>query len=434
MLPPVRNAGFRHFFDKLFGFYGNVLAAYSFAICFLASCFFLHSRGVFFPLWMDAFEVDRTSISLVVSVVLFTGALVAPFFGYLIDRFPVKRIIGAGLLWLATGYCLMQVVDSYLAFFIVMLLFQSIGWECVGPLSQTKLMVNWFSRNRGMALGVAIMGISVAGIVMPRIATELSTTLGWQDAYLVYAVVAVVVMLPLTLGMVKQEPADIGAWPDGDTEPPVAPAKVEAPVQQNTRAELFATYREFLTSKAFWSVVITFGLMNGVYSAMATHMPTFLTREQGFTMVDASYVLGTAGAFAIIGKVVFGWLMDHADAKKTVLFAVVSYLISALVFMSASSFPVFIIGGGLFGLAFGGMVPVRSVLLSRMFGVAKFSRANGLFSFLLAPAMFWVLITGIIADSTGSYVTAFQIWAVAFGLAGVVTLVIRLPNPADAVA
>ena len=432
-LPPARNAGFRQVFDKFFGFYGNVLAAYSFTICFLASCFFLHSRGVFFPLWMDAFEVDRTSISLVVSVVLFTGAFVAPIFGYLIDRFPVKRIISGGLIWLAIGYSLMQVVDSYLAFFIVMLLFQSMGWECVGPLSQTKLMVNWFTRNRGMALGVAIMGISVAGIVMPRIAAGLSSTVGWQDAYLLYAGVAILVMLPLTLGMVKQEPADVGAWPDGDAEPLLAAPKVEAP-EQNPRAELIATYREFLTSKAFWSVVITFGLMNGVYSAMATHMPTFLTREQGFTMVDASYVLGTAGAFAIIGKVVFGWLMDHADAKKTVLFAVVSYLISALVFMSASSFAVFIVGGGLFGLAFGGMVPVRSVLLSRMFGVRKFSRANGLFSFLLAPAMFWVLITGMIADSTGSYVTAFQIWAIAFALAGVVTLIIKLPNPADAVA
>ena len=34
-------------------------------------------------------------------------------------------------------------------------------------------MVSWFNRNRGMALGVAIMGISVAGVVMPTVVTWL---------------------------------------------------------------------------------------------------------------------------------------------------------------------------------------------------------------------------------------------------------------------
>jgi hypothetical protein len=72
-------------------------------------------------------------------------------------------------------------------------------------------------------------------------------------------------------------------------------------------------------------------------------------------------------------------------------------------------------------------------LLSRLFGVAKFSRVNGLLSFFLAPATFWVLITGYIADTTGTYVTAFQVWAVAFVLAGVVSAFIKLPDRHDAV-
>ena len=85
------------------------------------------------------------------------------------------------------------------------------------------------------------------------------------------------------------------------------------------------------------------------------------------------------------------------------------------------------------GLGFGGMVPVRSVLISRLFGVQKFSRVNGLLSFFLAPATFWVLITGLIADQTGTYTSAFQVWAVAFVLAGCVSALVRLPNREDAV-
>ncbi len=179
--------------------------------------------------------------------------------------------------------------------------------------------------------------------------------------------------------------------------------------------------------------MITFGLMNGVYSAMITHLPTYLTTELSFDLYQASYMLGVAGAFAIAGKIVLGWMMDHVNAKVTVLSAVSAYLLSTIIFMSVNSYGLMMLAAGLFGLGFGGMVPVRSVLLSRLFGVAKFSRVNGLLSFFLAPATFWVLITGYIADTTGTYVTAFQVWAVAFVLAGVVSAFIKLPDRHDAV-
>ncbi|MEX0943989.1 MAG: MFS transporter [Pseudomonadales bacterium] len=412
-------------------FYGYVLIGYSFFILFLASSFFLHSRGIFFPLWMEDFDVSRTEISSVVTFTLFTGSCIAPFIGYLIDKYPLRVITTMGSLWLATGYFLLGYVESYHAFFACLLLFQSLGWVCIGPLVHTKLMVNWFTRNRGMALGIAIMGISVAGIVMPTAATFLSDNLGWRGTYSLYAGILVCLFLPLTLLLVKQEPSVIGSLPDGDS---AGPGDDDPPVQVALPQTTLEVYREFLTSKPFWSVVITFTLMNGVYSALMTHLPAYLTTELSYDLYDASYVLGTAGGFAIAGKIVFGWMMDHIDAKGTVLFAVISYFLSTIVFIFAESYLLMLLAAGLFGLGFGGMVPVRSVLLSRIFGIKKFSRVNGLFSFFLAPATFWVLATGYITDLSGTYTSAFKVWAVAFTLAGIVTLIIRLPNREDAVA
>ena len=416
-------------------FYGHLMAGYAFAMGFIASSFFLHSRGIFFPFWMEEFAVGKTEMSLAVTLTLFTGACAAPLTGHFLDRFPVRTVIVTGCLWLAAGYLALRLVGGYAGFLVILLVFQSLGWTCVGPLAQTKLMVNWFSRNRGMALGVAIMGISVAGIVIPPVATLLAGSLGWRDTYTLYAVVLLAVAVPGTLLLVKQQPADVGRYPDGDPAPAgtaagPGPGAEAAPAPAEG---LRATYREFLTSKAFWSVVLTFGLMNGVYSAMITHLPTFLTTELSFSLMSASYVLSAAGGAAIAGKLIFGYLMDHMDAKRTVLFAVASYFVSTLVFMSADRYPAMLLAATLFGLGFGGMVPVRSVLLSRLFGVRKFSRVNGLFSFFLAPATFWVFITGRVADTAGSYVTAFQVWAVAFLLAALVTALIRLPNREDAV-
>jgi MFS family permease len=412
-------------------FYGYPLAVYCFVMGFAASSFFLHSRGIFFPLWMEDFSVDKTQVSLAISLTLFTGSCCAPLTGFCLDRYPVRGIITLASMWLAIGYLLLRFVDGYAAFLAVLVVFQGLGWTGVGPLAQTKLMVNWFSRNRGVALGIAIMGISVAGIMMPTVATLFAERLGWRDSYTVYALFILLAVVPATWFLVKQEPAVLGQFPDGDPAP-VEPVQTEA--GKRDTAGLKATYWEFLSSKAFWSIVITFGLMNGVYSAMITHLPTYLTTELQYDLYDASYLLGIAGGFAIAGKVVLGWMMDHFNAKATVMSAIVAYFTSTLIFMNVDSYPMLMLGAGLFGLGFGGMVPVRSVLLSRLFGIRKFSRANGLLSFFLAPATFWVLITGYVADTSGSYVTAFQIWACAFALAGLVSAVVRLPNQADTVA
>lgn len=382
-------------------------------------------------MWMEDFQVDRTRISLLITITLFTGNCIAPLMGYLIDRFPARLITAIGVSWLAIGYITYRFIDSFYGFFACLLIFQSLGWVSVGPLVHTKLMVNWFSRNRGIALGVAIMGVSVAGIVMPTTATILAENFGWRGSYSIYAGILLLLLLPLTLLLVKQEPGDMGQHPDGDPAAAAIDGTRGSSVASDRRG--FEVYKEFLSSKSFWSVVITFTLMNGVYSAMITHLPTYLTLELNFDMFDASYVLAVAGGAAIAGKIIFGWLMDHWDAKATVLFGVAAYLVSTVIFMSTVSYAVILVAAGFFGLAFGGMVPVRSVLLSRIFGVEKFSRANGLFSFFLAPATFWVLATGYLADVTGTYVTAFQVWAVAFALAGIVTILIRLPNRQDTI-
>jgi MFS family permease len=415
-------------------FYGYRLAGYSFAMGFLASGFFLHSRGIFFPVWMAEFGVEKTQISLAISLTLFAGSCMAPITGFCLDRYPVRAVIMLASVWLAAGYLLLQTVGSFTAFLAVLVLFQGLGWTGVGPLAQTKLMVNWFTRNRGMALGIAIMGISVAGVVMPTVVTWLSETLGWRSTYSVYALILVALVIPVTALVVRQSPSDLGQYPDGDPAPADESATVDPPTAPADTRFSISVYREFLSSRAFWSVVITFGLMNGVYSAMITHLPTYVTTELAFDLYQASYLLGVAGGFAIAGKIVWGWMMDHVHARLTVMCAVCAYLLSTLIFLAAQSYLWMMLAAGLFGLGFGGMVPVRSVLISRLFGVAKFSRVNGLLSFFLAPATFWVLITGYVADRTGTYTSAFLIWAVAFVLAGTITSLIRLPNRDDAVA
>jgi len=379
---------------------------------------------------MIDFGVTRTELSLAISLTLFSGACFAPIMGFLIDKYPLNRIVCAAAIWMSIGYVCMQWVDSYLMLMMILIPFQGLGWTGVGPLVHTKLMVNWFTRNRGMALGIAIMGISVAGLVTPLINAYLAQTIGWRHSYVLYASLLLLVVVPGTLLLVRQKPSDMGQHPDGDEVDLACASQILEPQE----ISVLATYKEFISSKAFWSVVLTFGLMNGVYSAMATHLPTYVTSELGMDLYDGAFLLTIAGGFAITGKIAFGWMMDRWPAKITVMAGVSAYLCSTLLLIFSERYAGLVVAAGMFGLGFGGMVPVRSVLISRLFGVAKFSRVNGLLSFFIAPATFWVLATGYIVDTSGTYVTAFQVWFGAFLLAGLVSLVVKLPNREDAIA
>ena len=412
-------------------FYGYTLMVYAFIVCFLAASFFLHARGVFLPYWIDEFGVGRAELSLAISITLISGSITAPFMGYLIDHFKLRVIISCAAMWMGSGYLLMQIVDSYWLLLAVLIPFQGMAWTGIGPLVHTKLMVNWFERHRGKALGIAIMGISVAGIFMPPVNAWLAENIGWRDAYLIYAGLLFALVLPLTLLLVRQKPDDIGETVDGEgLKGEVLASAKPAPRE----GSVLQTYREFLTSKAFWSVVLTFGLMNGVYSAMATHLPTYVSTELNYTITEGAYLLTFAGFFAVAGKVVFGWMMDNVSAKLTVMSGVIAYIGSTIALMWGGSYPVLMVATALFGLGFGGMVPVRSVIISRLFGAAKFSRVNGLLSFFLAPAMLWIFVTGYIADQADSYMPAFQIWCIAFALAGTVSLLVKIPDRGEAVA
>ncbi len=72
-------------------FYGYIVTGHSFTILFFAASFFRHSRGIFFPMWMADFQVDRTRISLLITITLFTGNCIAPLMGYYIDRLPNQQ-------------------------------------------------------------------------------------------------------------------------------------------------------------------------------------------------------------------------------------------------------------------------------------------------------------------------------------------------------
>jgi MFS family permease len=416
-------------------FYGYYLAAFAFSVGFISGCVYLYSRGVFVRDQIVDFEASRTEISLVFTAVQIVSTWFAPVLGYLLDKYPIRRVMMAGAVALVIGFVAMSQAQTLIQFTVVTAVFLGFGVGCVGTTANTKLMVNWFNRRRGLALGIAIMGYSAAGTVMSPIALFLLNNIGWRGSYLLFAGICLFVVLPAIALLVKQRPQDIGVGPDGDPwqPPPTAAGDLEAHLTARPEAAApghggwqrywqaftaqLAVYVSFARSLPFWGVVFTFGLMAGTFGGFNVHLFLYYT-ELGIDEYRATLILSFTSGLAIVSKPMFGWLIDNVNPRTATLVSCACYTIAMLCFSFFSSFALLFLAGAIFGLGFGGMVPVRAAILSRLFSTDEYARAYGSLRLCMFPlTVLWTPLIGYIYDTSGSYQPAFELFAVLFTVA-----------------
>ncbi|MEE9399804.1 MAG: MFS transporter, partial [Dehalococcoidales bacterium] len=145
-----------------------------------------HSFSVFFPPILGEFGWSRGSTALMLSLNILVYGLVAPIAGTLGDRWKPRRImpIGITIVGLATAGCAFatELWHFYLLFGILMPVGTAFsGWPLIGP-----ALTNWFSKRRGLVLGLGQLGGGISftyGMFVEFVISQL----GWRYAYFVIA-------------------------------------------------------------------------------------------------------------------------------------------------------------------------------------------------------------------------------------------------------
>ena len=73
----------------------------------------------------------------------------------------------------------------------------------------------WFTRRRGIALGICMSGNYVAGAVWPPVIQYFVESAGWRATYIGIGIFCVLTMLPLALVYRRRPPARRTAMPVG---------------------------------------------------------------------------------------------------------------------------------------------------------------------------------------------------------------------------
>jgi len=384
------------------------MVAVAFFVDFVAVGFFFYSYGVFFKAIAEEFGGSRLGVSLGLTVTNAVGAIAAPLIGQALDRFPLKRIIGAGAVAMALGFLTLSQIRTPLQFYLALGFFIGFGASAMGGLATAKLVANWFNRKRGMALGIAATGISASGVVMPFVSAALIENYGWREGFMVYGIFTALVVLPLVLRLVVSSPEEVGLVPDGGpANPQVRSLGSASASPARARRAFIPSSKPILQERNFWVLSGVLGLLFCSQSATLTHMVPRIT-DSGVSLQTASLVMSVCAGCGILGKLSFGWLSDYWSAKRAVWFTIACQIAGQLAMFQDQHLLTFTIGAALFGYGMGGVVPLQGAVIGRVFGRERFGKALG----AMRPAMFPIQIIGVplagwIFDTTGSYRPAF---------------------------
>ena len=131
----------------------------------------------------DATGWDFKSISIGITLYGAIAALMAPYVGSLADRYGVRRVALISVLVFGVAFASMWIVpDNLWAFWAFWVVIGLIGIGST-PVTWSRAVSLWFDRNRGLALGLMLIGTSIAGIVVPLIAHWAVAAGGWRAAY-----------------------------------------------------------------------------------------------------------------------------------------------------------------------------------------------------------------------------------------------------------
>ena len=342
-----------------------------------------------------------------------TGVL-GPLEGWLADRFGPRPVVVIGVVLLGTGLILLSMIHSIVAFFTAFLLI-SAGSSLCGFLPLTVAVFNWFVRKRSLALGIAMAGSGLGGVIVPLVAWSV-TTQGWRTTALASGLTIWLIGIPMAL-LLRRKPEQYGYLPDGDrpaSSKGRLPEHLDAKAPPNTaQAEDSFSTIEALRTRAFWLIAAGHASAVLTVSAVSLHLAPHLVQQLAISLEAAGSIVALLLIVSIVGRVVGGFLADRTNKRVLLVICMLSHTIGLLMFAYASSMAQVFLFALFHGMAWGARVPTQNAIRAEYFGRKSIGLILGLANILSTTASVSApIFAGWLADLRGDYRLAFTILAI----------------------
>ena len=361
----------------------------------------------------DAFGWSKSELQACITF-LFGGAVVSlQLVGWFNLRYGMKRVTVISLLLLSLGYlATTQLTQSIWSMYIAFALLPIVGMGALA-VTWTQLISLWFDSNRGLALAIGLSGTGVTAAIIPRLMAWGIEQWDWRAAFVILALLNLLVLLPLILLWFKL-PTVAGQRDDGH-------ALEQLPGM---------SFREGMGSLKFWTCNLALSLVISSIVGMVTSTVPML-QARGLSAGDAATIFSCFGISLIFGRMLIGYLLDRLWPPIVSAISLVLPAIGCFIYLSPTTeFAPLMLAAVLVGFGAGAEFDIAAFLIARYFGLREYGRLFGVHQGLntvasaLAPLLFAYMLA-----RTGSY-NAMLVYSAACCLIGPLLLLTlgRVPH------
>jgi MFS transporter, OFA family, oxalate/formate antiporter len=398
-------------------FYGWWIVCACFIINLYTGAVIFFGYTAFFDPLVREFNWSYAQISFAMSLRGIEMSVLSPVAGFLVDRYGARTLALWGVIMIGVGFLLLSITHSLWMFYAGIILISFGGGGCT-VVVLTRVIINWFKRHMGLALGIVTSGFGASGLLIPVI-VWLIDDFGWRAAVVIIGIGMWVIGIPLVF-IIRDSPEECGLSPDGrNAEPPLL-AKTEA-----TRGDAEEVgFRDALRQKSFLLLALSEGIRMMAVTAVITHIMPYLNLLQ-VPRATAGLIAAGTTVISIGGRFGFGLLADHFEKRHVLAISLglMSIGIFALCYVDVGWIMILFLV--LFPTGFGGAVTVRGTVIREYFGREAFGRLTGLI--MGAASVGGVIgptLVGFLVDITGSYYSSWMTFGIASCCA--VILILRI--------
>lgn len=277
-------------------------------ICFGPCTLVYNTWSLFLVPVTEAVGASASQFTLIVTLIFLSSALFSPIAGNLMEKFDLRLVLSASVVFCATGLMLCSVYTEMWQFYISGVL-EGVGVVSLMYLATATLVNRWFKSHIGFLIGLCVAMTGLGGTVWAMCGGIIIEGYGYHAAYIFYGLMALAFGLPATLLFIRSYPSDIGLAPYGKS------ANGEEVTEEGLKQWGVSAKLAF-TMPVFFILALTIGLCNGVAQA-GNLLPTYL-----YHLADIGAAGLTPEVAIIMASVIASCLMISQMLAKVYLGAI----------------------------------------------------------------------------------------------------------------
>lgn len=396
-------------------FYGWILVAVACTIVGLGMGLML-ALGVFVEPLETTFGWGRGAIGQGILYGWILYGVSSLLFGALADRLGLRRLVIVGSLMCALGLFGLSRMQTLWQFYLIHGLLVGGGTGAfLVPL--TALVTRWFRRSRGLVVAIVNSGAGLGSMVFGRASRSLLLVTDWRMTLLLYALLVLVVVLPLAL-LVRDHPRDLGLEPYGGEEP-----------ESGDGASQDAGFGAVLRTQAFWLIAIMHTLCCMAHSGPLFHMVSNML-DHHIDPLAAATIFSLAGLASIPGRIGTGLLAERYGSQVMLVVWLASQAVVIGLYRLVETPLSFTLLSLWFGISYGSVMPLYAVVTREFFGPRVMGTSYGAIFLLSCAGMgLGAWVGGRLFDQAGTYQLMYLLGFGASAVGAICAVFLRRPQP-----